>query len=207
MELRSVLRLRGVVRLTSVAPHFLHRRVMKNLRGQVGKGGVLAHRRGGKRTPTALKVLSGTLRADRTPANEPHPEGVAECPEFLSAEARSEWARLAPELEALGLLTAFDVAVFAGYCQSWADFRKLTLQLNKMASWIWQSEKGYRQVCPEVSLRKDAWSRVLQAAARLGLDPATRSGMNVGLAVSKRANKFARRGRRADPNPFEEFTA
>lgn len=154
----------------------------------------MAHRKGGKRKPTALKALSGTLRADRVPANEPHPEGVAECPEFLSAEARAEWDRLAPELEALGLLTAFDMAVFSGYCQSWADFRKLTEQLNKMASWVWQSEKGYRQVVPEVSLRKDAWSRVIQAAARLGLDPATRSGLNVGLAVEGGKNKFAGRG-------------
>ena len=67
-------------------------------------------------------------------------------------------------------------AVFAGYCQAFADFRKLTEQLNGMVSWVWQSESGYRQVIPEVGLRKEAWGRVIQSASKLGLTPADRFG-------------------------------
>ena len=149
-------------------------------------------KRGPPRTPTALKQLRGTDRPDRAGTTEPQPTGGAECPEFLSAEARAEWGRLAPELERIGLLTVADRAVFSGYCQAYADYRKLTKQLNEMASWVWESDKGYRQVIPEVGLRKEASVRLLQAAARLGLDPSSRSGLHVGA------------GRRA-PSPFDEF--
>ena len=147
------------------------------------------------RKPTKVKEIAGTIRPVREAANEPQPDGLAECPEVLSVDARAEWDRLAPNLMACGLLTAVDTAIFAGYCQAWADYRKLTQQLNSMASWVWQSDKGYRQAVPEVSLQKDAWGRILQAAARLGLDPSSRSGMNVPVAKPEK-NKFSRRPRR-----------
>ena len=143
------------------------------------------------RKPTAVKRLEGTYRPDRATA-EPEPGGTAECPDFLSAEARNEWERLAPELEGCGLLTSVDMAVFAAYCTAWADFRRLTVQLNEMASWVWESEKGYRQVVPEISMRKEAWTRVVQAGGKLGLSPSDRSGLNVSVGKPKRKNKFAR---------------
>lgn len=156
---------------------------------------------GNRRKSTETKILEGTFRPDRAPADEPKPSGTAECPDFLSAEAQTEWARLAPELEACGLLTSVDMAVFAGYCQAWSDFRNLTNLLNGMASWTWESQTGYRQVCPEVGMRKEASVRMAQAAAKLGLSPADRSGLNVGFSVAKRKNKFARRGK-----PKNEFS-
>lgn len=123
------------------------------------------------------------------------PSGVAESPDTLSAEARVEWDRLAPDLTACGLLTAADRAIFAGYCQAWADYNKLTDQLNGMASWVWESEKGYRQSVPEISLRKEAWARIIQASSRMGLDPSSRSGLNVSI-VKPKENKFSARGRK-----------
>ena len=147
------------------------------------------------RKPTKTKEIAGTIRPAREAANEPEPEGIAECPDFLSAEARREWARVSVTLEKCGLLTSADMAVFAGYCQAWADFRKLTDQLNEMASWTWESEQGYRQQVPEIGMRKEAWVRVMQAGSKLGLDPSSRSGLNVSTKVPK-ANKFSGRGRR-----------
>ena len=158
---------------------------------------------GNPRKPTKLKALQGTLRADRTPEHEPQPEGRAEPPESLSLEARAEWDRIAPELERLGLLTVLDRADFAVYCQAWADYNKVTEQLNEMASWTWQSEKGYRQVVPEVSIRKEAWTRIKESGSKLGLDPSSRSGLNVAPG-EKRKNKFAELRRL---NPFGEFEA
>ena len=151
---------------------------------------------GNPRKSTAVKQLEGTFRPDREGSNEPKPEGFAECPDFLTPEARNEWTRLASQLKACGLLTAVDTAVFAAYCQAFADFRKLTEELNGMATWVWQSESGYRQVIPEVGLRKEASARLFQAAARLGLSPADRSGLHIGVGVPERKNKFADLGRR-----------
>ena len=112
-----------------------------------------------------------------------------------------EWDRLAPQLENIGLLTVADRTVFAVYCQGWADYNKLTDQLNNMASWTWESEKGYRQVVPEISMRKEAWTRTKEAGAKLGLDPSSRSGLDVAPKENRR-NKFAELRRL---NPFAEF--
>ena len=160
-------------------------------------------KRGPARKPTALKKLQGTYRPDRDSRAEPKSEGHAEPPDFLTKEARMEWDRLAPELEAIGLLTVIDMAVFSVYTQAWADYKKLTDQLNEMASWTWQSDKGYRQVVPELSMRREAWTRLKEAGAKLGLDPSSRSGLHV-EPRSERENKFARLRRL---NPFEEFEA
>jgi len=157
---------------------------------------------GNRRKPTARKRLEGTFRPDRAPGNEPTPEGTAEPPDFLTAEARQEWDRLAPELEAIGLLTVADRGIFAGYCQAWADYLRLTVQLNDMASWVWESEKGYRQAVPELAMRKEAWTRAVQAGSRLGLDPTARSGLHVELR-SKDENPFAKHGKHK--NPFAEI--
>ena len=150
-------------------------------------------KRGPPKTPTALKKLKGTYRADRDSDIGPQLDGGAECPDCLSAEARTEWARLAPGLEACGLLTVLDMAVFAGYCQAWADCKRLTEQLNEMASWVWESEKGYRQAVPEIAMRREASVRMAQAAAKLGLTPSDRSGLHVTAPGG------------SIPNPFDRF--
>ena len=160
-------------------------------------------KRGPQRKPTALKKLQGTYRPDRAPKHEPQPNGTAEPPDFLSAEARAEWDRLAPKMERIGLLTVADRAVFAVYTQAWADYKKLTDQLNEMASWTWESKKGYRQAVPEIAMRREAWTRIKDAGSKMGLDPSSRSGLNV-APKENRKNKFAELRRL---NPFEEFGA
>ena len=169
-------------------------------------------KRGPPRKPTALKRLQGTYRPDREAVDEPQPTGDVDAPDCLSAAARAEWDRLAPALVTVGLLTVADRALFAVYCQAWADYGKLTDQLNEMASWVWQSEKGYRQVVPEVAMRREASVRMAQAAAKLGLDPSSRSGLHVVAGkrepnpfdrfVDKPPNKFARL-REGRPNKFD----
>ena len=158
---------------------------------------------GRPRKPTALKRWQGTYRADRESENEPQPVGEVEPPESLTAAARAEWDRLAPALEAVGLLTVADVAVFSVYVQAWADYNKISDQLNGMASWTWESEKGYRQVVPEISMRKEARTRIKEAGAKLGLDPSSRSGLNVAPKENRR-NKFAEL---CPVNPVSEFEA
>ncbi len=148
------------------------------------------------RKPTALKVLHGTERLDRASKNEPKPSGSAMAPDFLNAEAREEWDRLADGLGTIGLLTAADRAIFAGYCQAWSDYRYLTVQLNDMASWVWESEKGYRQAVPELAMRREAWDRFVKAGSRLGLDPSSRSGLHVAPATETETNRFKKHGKR-----------
>lgn len=77
------------------------------------------------RKPTAIKVLEGNPGKRPLPQNEPKPVPIAPaCPDWLLPDARQEWARIAPELEAMGLLTRIDMAMFAAYCQSYARWRQ-----------------------------------------------------------------------------------
>jgi P27 family predicted phage terminase small subunit len=46
------------------------------------------------------------------------PEKPPNPPDFLSAAAKAEWERLAPELWRIGLLTTLDVSTFAALCQA-----------------------------------------------------------------------------------------
>ena len=76
--------------------------------------------RGRKPKPTALKLLEGN--PGKRPINEHEPippKGTVKCPTWLEPEAKKERKRLAPSLEAMGVLTQADLTAFAGYCQAY----------------------------------------------------------------------------------------
>ena len=75
--------------------------------------------------PTTLKLLkgrgegrdSGGCPVTHTPKfvrEAPHP------PEWLDAEARAEWDRVTPGLEALDMLKPEDRAALAAFCETWS---------------------------------------------------------------------------------------
>ncbi|NLD95616.1 MAG: phage terminase small subunit P27 family, partial [Synergistaceae bacterium] len=77
--------------------------------------------RGRKPKPTALKLLEGDRGKGRRPLNKNEPippEGAIKCPSWLLPEAKKEWKRLAPALEAMRVLTVADLKAFEGYCQA-----------------------------------------------------------------------------------------
>ena len=78
--------------------------------------------RGRKPKPTALKLLEGN--PGKRPLNDREPvplKGDIKCPDWLLPEAKKEWKRLAPALEAMGVLTMADLTAFEGYCQAYYD--------------------------------------------------------------------------------------
>ena len=81
--------------------------------------------RGRKPKPTALKLLEGNPGKRPINENEPiPPKGTVKCPTWLEPEAKKEWKRLAPSLEAMGVLTQADLTAFAGYCQAYARWKE-----------------------------------------------------------------------------------
>ena len=80
--------------------------------------------RGPAPTPSAVLKLRGTLRPDRVFDEPEPPEGVPECPDWLSDEAKQAWDQVAPDLAATGLLTRLDANALARYCTMWARWRK-----------------------------------------------------------------------------------
>jgi phage terminase small subunit len=79
--------------------------------------------RGAKPKPTALKLIAGN--PGRRPINTEEPEYPSlshEPPDWLSDEARAVWARLAPGLTMVGVLTEVDRDIFAIYCDMVAQY-------------------------------------------------------------------------------------
>ena len=137
---------------------------------------------GRKPKPTALKVLEGDRGKGRRPLNEHEPippRGAIRCPAWLEAEAKKEWKRLAPSLEAMGILTAVDITAFAGYCQAYARWKEAEEFISKHGS-IFQTPSGYVQQVPQVSIAQQNLKIMQSFCSEFGLTPATRSRIIAG---------------------------
>lgn len=140
-------------------------------------------KRGPQPDPTPLKIVKGE-RADRINDAEPQPtDGDVAPPAWLSSEAKKVWGRYAPDLERKGVLTAWDVEAFAGFCD--AVVRR-SIAAKRIA------EEGEVVEVPVFSrkgdlvghrLERNQWSYALKDAdaqiqkwgARFGLTPSERS--------------------------------
>lgn len=132
--------------------------------------------------PTAKHKKDGTFRTTRHGGrNEPKfGRAALTPPPELNAAAKGEWKRLAKELAALGLFTRADRAVFAVYCQAWADWAALTKKINSLKGGItFKTANGYIGVHPIIGARSKAWGMMKEAATRFGLDPSSRTRLDV----------------------------
>ena len=131
--------------------------------------------RGRKPKPTALKQLEGNPGKRQLNEHEPvPPKSTVRCPAWLEAEAKKEWKRLAPSLEAMGILTSVDITAFAGYCQAYARWTEAEEFITQHGS-IFQTPSGYVQQVPQVSIAQQNLKIMQSFCSEFGLTPATRS--------------------------------
>ncbi len=136
-------------------------------------------RRGPAPKPAAVKRLEGNPgKRQIKGAPQPQPQAPS-CPSWLSAEARTEWQRLAPELERMGLLTALDQAAFACYCAAYAHWRDCQRVIEEEGP-LYVTPAGRLRERPEVEMAKQAARAVREFAAEFGLTPSSRGRMNIG---------------------------
>ncbi|TDQ01260.1 phage terminase small subunit P27 family [Labedaea rhizosphaerae] len=134
-------------------------------------------KRGPAPKPTALRVLHGD-RPDRINNDEPLPaEGGITAPDTLSDDARAAWDRLAPDLIACGVLTAWDVDGFAMVCEALARYRAATKLVNGSALLV-QGANGFVKN-PALVVQREAEMTFAQLGARFGLTPSDRSQLKV----------------------------
>ena len=137
---------------------------------------------GTKPNPTKLKILEG-IRKSRINKNEPRPPKISlDCPDWLLPEAKEEWKKLSPTLEALGILTTIDKAAFAGYCQSFAKWKAAEQFLKKHGTTYKIPKRDrdgniisvYMASSPEVAIARASLEQVRRFAAEFGLTPPSR---------------------------------
>jgi P27 family predicted phage terminase small subunit len=143
---------------------------------------------GRKPKPTHLKLLEGDPNKCRINMDEPKPYPKApKVPTWLSREAKAEWRRLAPQLEAIGILTELDMAMFASYCAAfgklvWAE--KMIKQQRKEGAklsggLIMQTPTGAYQTNPYVWIYNKALEQIRNFGSEFGLSPSSRTRIKV----------------------------
>ena len=145
--------------------------------------------RGRKPNPTALKVPEGN--PGKRPLNDREPvppKATLKCPAWLLPEAKKEWKRLAPALEAMGVLTMADLTAFEGYCQAYARWKEAEAFITQHGS-IFQTPSGYVQQVPQVSIAQQNLKIMQSFCSEFGLTPATRARIIAGAGSEDGASE------------------
>lgn len=130
-----------------------------------------------------LRVVGGN--GCRRPRNEAKsaPEARIPQPPFeLSKEAMAEWDRLSEPLHRAGLLTELNRAVFAAYCDAYAQALQAGRVLRRMAKTdpvtgglVIRTKKGYPIQNPILGIANKAWAETVRYAIELGMTPRART--------------------------------
>ena len=136
--------------------------------------------RGAKPTPTNIKLLTGNPGQRPLPKSEPKPRSRNPSPPaHLNEDAAKEWARIADELTAIGILSGLDRAALAAYCQAygrWAQAeRALAKVINQADGLIIKTVSGNMIQNPLVGVANKAMADMVRYASEFGMTPSARS--------------------------------
>lgn len=136
----------------------------------------------GKRGPTGrpnhLKALDGT-RESRINREEPQPgDDVIAPPVQLSDDAQAVWDRLAPDLIAKKVLTAWDVDMFAEFCRATAVYNRAASEVESLPLTA-PGAAGGVTVQPAFRVMQAASAMMRSTGQRFGLTPGDRAALKV----------------------------
>jgi P27 family predicted phage terminase small subunit len=120
---------------------------------------------------------------------EPKPNAtMPECPKSLSTDAKTEWERIGPELNRLGLLTMADSTAFAAYCQAWSDWIQAIGQVNEEGA-VLKSDKGNMYLNPWSVVASKSLELMNKFGAQFGLTPGSRR--RLAIAPPEKEDEYA----------------
>ena len=108
----------------------------------------------------------------RGPASRPGRQ--PSCPGHLNPAAAAEWRRVAKALQRAGVLTAFDRAALAAYCQAWGRWVEAEEKLRETPPLV-RTPSGYVQQSPWLSIANKQLELMGRYMTELGMTPAARS--------------------------------
>ena len=111
----------------------------------------------------------GTTRTRRAPSSR-----LPRCPAHLNPPAAAEWRRLAKALQRAGVLTTFDRAALAAYCQAWGRWVEAEERLRETPPLV-KTPSGYVQQSPWLTIVHKQLEIMGRYMVELGLTPAARS--------------------------------
>jgi P27 family predicted phage terminase small subunit len=96
------------------------------------------------------------------------------CPPHLNPAAAAEWRRIAKALQRAGVLTTFDRAALAAYCQAWGRWVEAEERLRETPPLV-KTPSGYVQQSPWLTIAHKQLELMGRYMVELGLTPAARS--------------------------------
>ncbi len=135
---------------------------------------------GRKPKPSKLKELEGNCSKRPIPktVEPPASEDCPEPPAHMDRRAKLEWRRVAPALHGMGLLTGVDTTALAAYCQSYSDYVKAQLVLNRDGStYETETQKGEKvlRLRPEHTVVQDQLRNIKNFCTEFGMTPSSRA--------------------------------
>jgi P27 family predicted phage terminase small subunit len=107
----------------------------------------------------------------------------------LSPIAQEKFSELAPELVRIGVLTTADVDTFACYCEAFAEVQDCLALIAERGDYYF-TDKGTVLVHPAVYRKNKAIERMYKFGSVLGLNPSSRSSIEVSKPATSKLSKF-----------------
>jgi P27 family predicted phage terminase small subunit len=145
-------------------------------------------------TPTQLKIVKGNPGGRPLNKAEPKPPtGIPPCPEWFAtgSYSRQMWDRVAADLDRMGVLTLVDATALEMLCIAYEEFRDADDQVA--GEGLTFKRDGFIKKNPAVTVRSEAWRKVMNGLIEFGLTPAARTRVQT-VPVNTE-------------NPFREFLA
>ena len=137
--------------------------------------------KGRKKIPSKIIEMRGGSDLTHRPRNtqEPTPpEKMPRCPAHLDKRARTEWKRAGKILQSIGLMSELDMAVLAGYCQSYSEWIAATEKVQEMGM-VYKKADGTPGLNPYLRVSRESYDRMIKAAVLIGMSPSSRANLKV----------------------------
>ncbi len=132
--------------------------------------------------PQNIHALRGTVPGAARGGEKTKPlklkPAAPEPPDWLDAEARAEWGRVVPELDAQGLLSPVDRAIVASFCSAWSVLARTVEELGKLNSFTAEGSKSTIRA-PELVAWRDAVNVLAMLAGKIMATPSDRLRMRL----------------------------
>jgi len=136
--------------------------------------------KGRKPTPSHLKLVRGTDRADRRNPAEPSPDRARpSAPGHMSDRGREAWGYVVALLDRMGVLTEADALALELLCEARADWLSARDEIRIAGGETYTTEGGLIKAHPAVAMRNDAARRMQSLLAEFGMSPSSRSKVSV----------------------------
>lgn len=130
---------------------------------------------GRKKLPTALKLMRGTVRADRANPREPQlTPAIPEAFAALTPAAQEHFNRLSRQLKAIKVSTEIDGAALSALAQAMAHYEAANKALADEGLVI-EGRGGESVRNPWLIIQKQAWEQMQRGFTDFGLTPSARA--------------------------------